>query len=89
MKLSLEDCGQSREAKETFGIITSLPAAWQPQDARESIEGCRLRNRPWTLDKLTDPAFDFGITDEPPEELARWLEDKESVRAFLLERRLG
>jgi hypothetical protein len=71
-----------------FDIDNPQPSEREMEEARQSIEGSRLRKRQWTITKLADAAFDFGITDEPPHELARWLEDKESVRAFLLEHRL-
>ena len=72
----------------TFDVDNPEPTERKKEQAREVIEGGRLRNREWTIDWLSDAAFDFGITEEPPQELSRWLEDKESVRAFLLERRL-
>ena len=71
----------------TFDVDNPEPTERKKEQAREVIEGGRLRNREWTIDWLSDAAFDFGITEEPPQELSRWLEDKESVRAFLLERR--
>ncbi len=93
-----EICGRAKELLRgfsddelgwlAFDVDNPEPTERQKEHAREVIEGGRLRNREWTLDWLTDAAFDFGITEEPPQELSRWLEDKESVRAFLLERRL-
>ena len=71
-----------------FDVDNPEPTEKKKERAREVIEGERLRNREWTIDWLSDAAFDFGITEEPPQALSRWLEDKESVRAFLLERRL-
>ena len=71
-----------------FDIDNPGPGQREMEDARESIEGSQLRNREWTITKLADVALDFGITDEPPRELARWLDSKESVRDFLLKRRL-
>jgi hypothetical protein len=71
-----------------FDVDNPDPTERKKEQAREVIEGGRLRNREWTIDWLSDAVFDFGITEEPTQELSRWLEDKESVRAFLLERRL-
>src|SRR5208283_5070471 len=67
-----------------FDVENPEPTEKKKEQAREVIEGGRLRNREWTIDWLSDAAFDFGITDEPPQALSSWLEDKESVRAFLL-----
>ena len=72
-----------------FDIDNPEPSQQEIENAMEAIPGSRLRDREWTIDKLSDAAFDFGITDEPPQELLYWLGDKQSVRAFILERRLG
>ena len=63
-----------------FDVDNPEPSQQEMDDATEAIAGSRLKNRKWTLDKLSDAAFDFGITDEPPRELSRWLEDKGALR---------
>jgi hypothetical protein len=65
------------------------PSQQEMEDENESIGGSGLKNRERTITKLTEAAFGFGIVDEPPQALADLLQDKESVRAFILERRLG
>jgi hypothetical protein len=72
-----------------FDIDNPQPTQQEMEDANESIGGSRLSNRERTITKLAEAAFDFGIMDEPPQELADWLKDKQNVRAFILERRLG
>jgi hypothetical protein len=72
-----------------FDIDNPEPTQQEMEAANESIGGSRLKNREGTITKLAEAAFDFGIMDEPPQELADWLKDKQSVRAFILERRLG
>jgi hypothetical protein len=86
-------CGRGREllrgftdeklAWIMFHIDNPHPTEREMEEATESIKGSRLVNRELILDKLSDAAFDFGITDEPPQELGK---SKETVRDFFLER---
>ena len=94
-----EICERVKELLRGFGddelawIMSDIdnpdPSQQEMEDENESIGGSRLKNRERTITKLTEAAFDFGIMDEPTQDLADLLKDKESVRAFILERRLG
>ena len=89
VKELLRGFGDDELAWMMFDLENPQPTQQEMEDADESIGGSRLKDRERTITKLAEAAFDFGIMDEPPQDLADLLKDKESVRAFILERRLG